>query len=146
MPPRRAEDSQLGLSLGDSAPGGLQAGVDLNDDPAQRRRYRGGPSLASAATNLHSQALPDVDFYFIFQALGFLVELLRVLFAIGRMAGWLAQWREGRPDAEQKIACPRPIHVGEGLIHLRPEDKRDRSLRRCSLVRASPAVTSAGVL
>jgi citrate synthase len=61
-----------------------------------------------------------LTFYFIFQVLGFLVELLPVLFAIGRMAGWLAQWREGRPDAEQKIACPRPIYVGEGLIHLRP--------------------------
>jgi hypothetical protein len=105
-----------------------------------------GPHWPAPRPTCTHKPYPDVDFYFIFQALGFLVELLRVLFAIGRMAGWLAQWREGRPDAEQKIACPRPIHVGEGLIHLRPEDKRDRSLRRCSLVRASPAVTSAGVL
>ncbi len=41
-----------------------------------------------------------------------------VLFAIGRMPGWLAQWQEGVSDPEQKISRPRQIYVGEGLRHL----------------------------
>jgi citrate synthase len=57
-----------------------------------------------------------LTFYFTFQAMGFPVEMLPVLFApIGRMAGWLAQWREGRRDAEQRIAssdlCRRGAHT-----------------------------------
>src|SRR5207344_1434913 len=63
---------------------------------------------------------PNVDFYsgIIYQAMGFPVEMFPVLFAIGRMPGWLAQWEEGITDPEQKISRPRQIYVGEGLRHL----------------------------
>jgi citrate synthase len=63
---------------------------------------------------------PNVDFYsgIIYQAMGFPVEMFPVLFAIGRMPGWLAQWQEGSNDKEQKIARPRQIYVGEPLRHL----------------------------
>ena len=63
---------------------------------------------------------PNVDFYsgIIYQAMGFPVELFPVLFAIGRMPGWLAQWEEGISDSEQKISRPRQIYVGDGLRHL----------------------------
>jgi citrate synthase len=63
---------------------------------------------------------PNVDFYsgIIYQAMGFPVAMFPVLFAIGRMPGWLAQWQEGAADPEQKIARPRQIYVGEGLRHL----------------------------
>ncbi len=63
---------------------------------------------------------PNVDFYsgIIYQAMGFPVAMFPVLFAIGRMPGWLAQWQEGSADPEQKIARPRQIYVGEGLRHL----------------------------
>ena len=63
---------------------------------------------------------PNVDFYsgIIYQAMGFPVSMFPVLFAIGRMPGWLAQWQESAGDAEQKIARPRQIYVGEGLRHL----------------------------
>ncbi len=67
---------------------------------------------------------PNVDFYsgIIYQAMGFPVTMFPVLFAIGRMPGWLAQWQEGADDSEQKIARPRQIYVGEGLRHLgRPD-------------------------
>ncbi len=62
---------------------------------------------------------PNVDFYsgIIYQAMGFPVAMFPVLFAIGRMPGWLAQWQEGARDPEQKIARPRQIYVGEGLRH-----------------------------
>jgi citrate synthase len=57
---------------------------------------------------------PNVDFYsgIIYQAMGFPVEMFPVLFAIGRMPGWLAQWEEGVLDKEQKIARPRQLYVG----------------------------------
>jgi citrate synthase len=63
---------------------------------------------------------PNVDFYsgIIYQAMGFPVEMFPVLFAIGRMPGWLAQWEEGITDPEQRISRPRQIYVGEGLRHL----------------------------
>ena len=59
---------------------------------------------------------PNVDFYsgIIYQAMGFPTEMFPVLFAIGRMPGWLAQWTENVLDSEQKIARPRQVYVGEG--------------------------------
>ncbi|MGI9102723.1 MAG: citrate synthase [Terriglobales bacterium] len=57
---------------------------------------------------------PNVDFYsgIIYQAMGFRPEMFTVLFAIPRMAGWLAQWQEMLDDKEQKIARPRQIFEG----------------------------------
>ena len=58
---------------------------------------------------------PNVDFYsgIIYQAMGFPVEMFPVLFAIPRTSGWIAQWEEMLLDAEQKIARPRQLYLGE---------------------------------
>lgn len=58
---------------------------------------------------------PNVDFYsgLIYQAMGFPMDMFPVLFAIGRIPGWLAQWIEHVKDGEQKIARPRQIYLGE---------------------------------
>jgi citrate synthase len=57
---------------------------------------------------------PNVDFYtgIIYQAMGFPVDMFPVLFAMGRMPGWLAQWEEGLLDPEQRIARPRQVYIG----------------------------------
>jgi citrate synthase len=57
---------------------------------------------------------PNVDFYsgLIYQAMSFPVDMFPVLFAIGRMSGWLAQWEEMIEDKEQKIARPRQVYLG----------------------------------
>ncbi len=57
---------------------------------------------------------PNVDFYsgIIYQAMGFPLDMFPVLFAIGRTAGWLAQWEEMLLDKEQKIARPRQVYRG----------------------------------
>jgi citrate synthase len=57
---------------------------------------------------------PNVDFYsgLIYQALNFPPIFFPVLFAIGRMSGWLAQWLEMLQDPEQKIYRPRQIYTG----------------------------------
>ena len=57
---------------------------------------------------------PNVDFYsgLIYQAMGYPTDYFTVLFALGRLPGWLAQWEEMIKDPEQKIARPRQIYVG----------------------------------
>jgi citrate synthase len=57
---------------------------------------------------------PNVDFYsgLIYQAMGFAPEMFTVLFAIPRTAGWVAQWDEMARDADQKIARPRQVYLG----------------------------------
>ncbi|MCA9583528.1 MAG: citrate (Si)-synthase, partial [Myxococcales bacterium] len=58
---------------------------------------------------------PNVDFYsgLIYQAMGLPMDMFPVLFAIGRMPGWLAQWEEMLTDSEQRIARPRQVYLGE---------------------------------
>ncbi|TFJ95197.1 acetolactate synthase [Platysternon megacephalum] len=58
---------------------------------------------------------PNVDFYtgLIYEAMGFPVDMFTVLFAIGRLPGWIAQWREAASDPHTKIGRPRQIYIGE---------------------------------
>jgi citrate synthase len=71
--------------------------IALEDDYFQKRRL-----------------YPNVDFYsgIIYQAMGFPVDMFPVLFAIGRTAGWLAQWLELVQDEEQRISRPRQVYMG----------------------------------
>ncbi len=57
---------------------------------------------------------PNVDFYsgIIYRAIGFPVEMFTVLFALGRLPGWIAQWKEMR-DLKTPIGRPRQIYTGE---------------------------------
>ncbi|MFJ1433101.1 citrate synthase [Capnocytophaga canimorsus] len=57
---------------------------------------------------------PNVDFYsgIIYRALGMHVEMFTVLFAIGRLPGWIAQWKEMR-QGNEPIGRPRQIYVGQ---------------------------------
>ena len=57
---------------------------------------------------------PNVDFYtgVIYKALGFPTEMFTVLFAIGRLPGWISQWREMIADPQTKIGRPRQIYTG----------------------------------
>jgi len=57
---------------------------------------------------------PNVDFYtgLIYKAMGFPNKMFTVLFAIGRLPGWIAQWREMIEDPETKIGRPRQVYVG----------------------------------
>jgi citrate synthase len=58
---------------------------------------------------------PNVDFYsgLIYQAMGYPTDYFTVLFAMGRLPGWLSQWEEMILDKEQKIARPRQIYTGQ---------------------------------
>ncbi|EAQ00048.1 citrate synthase [Janibacter sp. HTCC2649] len=58
---------------------------------------------------------PNVDFYtgLIYKAMGFPTKMFTVLFAMGRLPGWIAQWREMIEDPDTKIGRPRQIYIGE---------------------------------
>jgi citrate synthase len=58
---------------------------------------------------------PNVDFYtgVIYKAMGFPSRMFTVLFAMGRLPGWIAQWREMIEDPATKIGRPRQVYVGE---------------------------------
>ncbi|WP_405107430.1 citrate synthase [Micromonospora sp. NBC_01405] len=57
---------------------------------------------------------PNVDFYtgLIYKAMGFPTKMFTVLFALGRLPGWIAQWREMINDPETKIGRPRQLYTG----------------------------------
>ncbi|MDQ3501692.1 MAG: citrate (Si)-synthase, partial [Actinomycetota bacterium] len=59
---------------------------------------------------------PNVDFYtgLIYRAMGFPTRMFTVLFAIGRLPGWIAQWREMIADPATKIGRPRQLYTGPG--------------------------------
>jgi citrate synthase len=69
---------------------------------------------------------PNVDFYsgLIYQAMGYPTDYFTVLFALGRLPGWIAQWEEMLNDPEQKISRPRQTYVGAGERHFVPIDQR----------------------
>ena len=85
----------------------------------------GGDELLDIAMKLEEKALaddyfierklyPNVDFYtgLIYKALGFPEKMFTVLFAIGRLPGWIAQWREMIQDPATKIGRPRQVYTG----------------------------------
>ncbi|WP_081208884.1 citrate synthase [Salegentibacter sediminis] len=68
---------------------------------------------------------PNVDFYsgIIYRALGIPVEMFTVMFALGRLPGWIAQWREMRLNKEP-IGRPRQIYTGHTHREFQAVDKR----------------------
>ena len=69
---------------------------------------------------------PNVDFYsgIIMRALGIPVEMFPVIFAIGRMPGWIANYKEIMEDTKSRISRPRQIYTGRTLTHYEPLEER----------------------
>jgi len=69
---------------------------------------------------------PNVDFYtgLIYKAMGFPTKLFTVLFALGRLPGWIAQWSEMMADPSTKIGRPRQLYTGEAEREFIAIDKR----------------------
>lgn len=68
---------------------------------------------------------PNVDFYsgIIYRAMGIPTDMFTVMFALGRLPGWIAQWREMRLNKEP-IGRPRQVYIGETLRSFKTLDKR----------------------
>ncbi|HET6879206.1 MAG TPA: citrate synthase [Pirellulales bacterium] len=69
---------------------------------------------------------PNVDFYsgIIYRAMGIPVQMFTVLFAIGRLPGWIAHWSEMHHSPTKRIARPRQIYTGASLREFVPREKR----------------------
>ena len=69
---------------------------------------------------------PNVDFYsgIIMRALGIPLEMFTVIFAIGRMPGWIANYKEIAEDAKSRIYRPRQLYIGPTLNHYVPMHQR----------------------
>ncbi len=97
----------------------------------------GGDHLLEIAMRLEEIALaddyfierklyPNVDFYtgLIYKSMGFPTRMFTVLFALGRLPAWIAQWREMIEDPTTKIGRPRQVYVGEGERNYVPVSER----------------------
>jgi citrate synthase len=97
---------------------------------ADDRLYEVARQLEEAALHddyfVSKRLYPNVDFYsgLIYRAIGFPKNMFTALFAIGRLPGWIAQWREMIEDPETKIGRPRQVYVGEREREYVPIDKR----------------------
>jgi citrate synthase len=97
----------------------------------------GGDHLLEIAMRLEEIALadeyfierklyPNVDFYsgILLRAIGIPLEMFTVMFAIGRMPGWIANWKEINEDPKGRIYRPRQVYVGPTDVKWRPRDER----------------------
>ena len=100
-------------------------------------KLRIGDPLLDIAKNLEEAVLqddwfvehhlyPNVDFYsgIVLRAIGIPTNMFTVMFAIGRLPGWIAQWKESLDDPNWKLGRPRQIYVGPPLTQFVPLEKR----------------------
>lgn len=106
-------------------------------------RLKGDTELFDMAMELEQAALeddyfvernlyPNVDFYtgLLYKAMGFPTKMFTPLFALGRLPGWIAQYRELVLDPTQKIGRPRQVYVGEterDWVKMSERTKQDRA-------------------
>ena len=71
---------------------------------------------------------PNVDFYsgIVLRALGIPLNMFTVMFAIGRLPGWISQWKESQDDPKTKLHRPRQIYIGSNERHYVPIQNRGK--------------------
>ena len=77
---------------------------------------------------IEKKLYPNVDFYsgIILKSMGFPTNMFTVLFAIGRTAGWISQWKEMIEDPVNKIGRPRQLYIGSDFREYKAEEKREK--------------------
>jgi citrate synthase len=75
---------------------------------------------------IENHLYPNVDFYsgIVLRAIGIPTNMFTVLFAIGRLPGWIAQWKESMDDPQWRLVRPRQVYVGPTLTHYVPVEER----------------------
>jgi citrate synthase len=96
------------------------------DDPLLEIAHRLETAALEDDYFVSRKLYPNVDFYsgLIFRALGFPTRMFTVLFAIGRLPGWIANWMEMHEHGDNKIARPRQIYTGVALRDFIPIERR----------------------
>jgi citrate synthase len=92
------------------------ASLGIKDDPLLNIAMKLEECALSDDYFVQRKLYPNVDFYsgLIMRALGIPENMFTVMFALGRMPGWIAQWREVAANPKLKIYRPRQVYVGEG--------------------------------
>lgn len=100
-----------------------QIGVD---DPLLKIARRLEQSALEDDYFVSRKLYPNVDFYsgILLRAIGIPPEMFTVMFAIGRMPGWIANWKEIAENPKGRIHRPRQIYTGQGLRDYTPPEKR----------------------
>lgn len=102
----------------------------LNLPPGERALFKVATELEDIALNdeyfISRHLYPNVDFYtgLIYRAIGFDPAMFTTLFALGRIPGWIAQYRELLADPNTKIGRPRQVYTGEAERDYIPMDER----------------------
>ena len=75
---------------------------------------------------IERKLFPTLDFYtgIIYRAIGIPINMFTVMFALGRIPGWIAQWKEMHEDPKQKIARPRQLFIGQSERSYKSIDDR----------------------
>jgi citrate synthase len=96
------------------------------DDPLLDIAKRMEEAALSDDYFVERKLYPNVDFYsgIIMRALNIPSEMFTVIFAIGRMPGWIAHFKEIQDDSKARIYRPRQIYTGRPLSHYVPMDQR----------------------
>ncbi len=100
--------------------------LGIKDDPLLNIAMKLEEVALSDDYFISRKLYPNVDFYsgLIMRALGIPLNMFTVMFAIGRMPGWIAQWREVAQNPKLKIYRPRQIYVGPQMRDYTPVEKR----------------------
>jgi citrate synthase len=103
----------------------LLAALQVNDPLLDIARHLEQTALSDPYF-IERKLYPNVDFYsgIMMRAIGIPLEMFTVLFAIGRMPGWIANYKEVAEDPENRIYRPRQIYMGEPLAPYVPIDQR----------------------
>jgi citrate synthase len=102
------------------------ASLNIKDDPLLDIAMRLEECALHDEYFIARKLYPNVDFYsgLIMRALGIPLNMFTVMFAIGRMPGWIAQWREVAANPKLKIYRPRQIYVGAAQRNFTPINLR----------------------
>ncbi len=108
--------------------------AEIIKDTSRRmlKKLGGNDALLNAAMELEERVLQDdyfmsrglyanVDFYsgIMYRAIGIPENMFTVMFALGRIPGWIAQWKEMVEDKNRRIARPRQLYIGKGKTSIR---------------------------
>ena len=102
--------------------------LDLKDDPLLKLAMELERIALEDPYFVEKKLFPNVDFYsgIIFKAMGIPTEMFTVLFAIGRMPGWIANFKEIIEDPKSRINRPRQIYVGQTVQSYVPIEERGK--------------------
>jgi citrate synthase len=99
--------------------------LDLHDPLLDIAKALEAAALEDAYFQDHS-LYPNVDFYsgIVLRAIGIPTKMFTVMFAIGRLPGWIAQWKESMDDPDWRLSRPRQIYIGPVKTDYLPMDRR----------------------